>query len=240
MKLALIFIAGCISASLSYGQPPFQWQQFPPSKNPRYMALIDYRNDDPDDIITGNDNWDLNSDDENLWTQQRPASAPPLRQYHHNENVNQFYYPMSPNLLPTPVRDHERISSRQKTRLRHPFIRPSPGPADNSDTLNSNNARFFASFPNLFFPSMFYSYLSSISTSAYSTTTSYLILNSTLTTTLITSCIPLSSFSAASLATVGCRRRRHLMDEAFVTGDDQQDLVNMQDYHPSEEEEQQQ
>jgi hypothetical protein len=147
---------------------------------------------------------------------------------------------MSPNFLPTPVRDHERISSRQKTRLRHPFIRPSPGPADNSDTLNSNNARFFASFPNLFFPSMFYSYLSSISTSAYSTTTSYLILNSTLTTTLITSCIPLSSFSAASLATVGCRRRRHLMDEAFVTGDDQQDLVNMQDYHPSEEEEQQQ
>lgn len=241
MKLALIFIAGCISASLSYDQPPFQWQQFPPSKNPRYMALVDYRNGDPDDIITGNDNWDLNSDEENLWQPQRPASAPPLRQYHHNENVNQFYYPMSPNFLPTPVRDHERISSRQKTRLRHPFIRPSPGPADNSDTLNSNNARFFASFPNLFFPSMFYSYLSSISTSAYSTTTSYLILNSTLTTTLITSCIPLSSFSAASLAAVGCRRRRHLMDEAFVTGDDQQDLVNMQDYHhPSEEEEQQQ
>jgi hypothetical protein len=231
MKLSLIFIASCISASLSYGQPPFQWQQIlPTSKNPHYMTLFDFRNSDPDDVITDSDNWDLNSD-EDLW-RQRDASAPPLRQYHHNENVNQFYYPMSPNnFLPTPVRDYGRISSRQKSRLR-PFVRPSA--PDNSEMMN-NNGRFFASFPNLFFPSMFYSYLSSISTSAYSTTTSYLILNSTLTTTLITSCIPLSSFSAASLANVGCRRKRHLIDEAFVTGDEE-DLINMQgpDYLSSE------
>lgn len=232
MKLSFIFIAGCISASLTYGQPSFQWQHIlPKSQNPHYVTLVDYRNSG--DVITDNDNWDLNSEDEeNLW-RQRDAVAPPLRQYHHNENVNQFYYPMSPNFIPTPVRDHGRISSRQKTRLR-PFIRPSAP----DDSEMNNNARFFASFPNLFFPSMFYSYLSSISTSAYSTTTSYLILNSTLTTTLITSCIPLSSFSAASLANVGCRRKRHLMDEAFVKGDEE-DLANMQgpaDYLLSEEE----
>ncbi|KAI9563727.1 hypothetical protein GHT06_011191 [Daphnia sinensis] len=229
MKLSLIFIAGFITASLSYGQPPFQWQQMrPASRNRQFMTLIDFRNSDADNVIADNDNWD--SADEPLWRQE-DGGVPHLRQYHHNENVNQFYYPMSPSFLPTPVRDHGRISSRQKTR---PFIRPST-PSDSTDMM-ANNARFFASFPNLFFPSMFYSYLSSISTSAYSTSTSYLILNSTLTTTLITSCIPISSFSAASLANVACRRKRHLMDEAVVTGEDELNILQGPNYLSSEEE----
>ena len=48
-----------------------------------------------------------------------------------------------------------------------------------------SSPRFLLS--NMFFPSMFYSYLSSLSSS--STTTTYLILNSTLTTTVVTSCV---------------------------------------------------
>nr|SVE79444.1 EOG090X04UC [Daphnia magna] len=229
MKLSLMFIVGCITASLSYGQPPFQWQQMrPASRNRQFMTLIDFRNSDADNVIADNDHWD--SADEPLWRQE-DGGVPHLRQYHHNENVNQFYYPMSPSFLPTPVRDHGRISSRQKTR---PFIRPST-PSDSTDMM-ANNARFFASFPNLFFPSMFYSYLSSISTSAYSTSTSYLILNSTLTTTLITSCIPISSFSAATLANVACRRKRHLMDEAVEAGDDELGVLQGPNYLSNEEE----
>lgn len=233
MKLSLIFIAGCITASLSYGQPPFQWQHIrPASRNRQYMALVDLRDKNADNVITDNDSWEVNSADEPLWHQE-DAGVPPLRQYHHNENVNQFYYPMSPSFLPTPVRDQGRISSRQKTRTR-PLVRPST--PDTTDMM-TNNARFFASFPNLFFPSMFYSYLSSISTSAYSTSTTYLILNSTLTTTLMTSCIPLSSFSASSLASVACRRKRHLMDEAVVTGDeDDLSIIEGPNYLPIEEE----
>ena len=66
---------------------------------------------------------------------------------------------------------------------------------------------------NLFFPSFFYSLLSSISSSAFSTVTSYLILNSTLTTSLITPCIPISEFATGvdvkTPMTQLCRRRRN-------------------------------
>ena len=80
---------------------------------------------------------------------------------------------------------------------------------------------------NLFFPSFFYSLLSSISSSAFSTVTSYLILNSTLTTSLITPCIPLTKFATATVApstplTALCRRRR----SAFMYGE----LANTGDY----------
>ena len=66
---------------------------------------------------------------------------------------------------------------------------------------------------NLFFPSFFYSLLSSISSSAYSTVTSYLILNSTVTSSLITPCIDLAKFATNAVEpktalTNLCRRRR--------------------------------
>lgn len=221
MKLTLIFLAGCIGASLTYGPAPFDWQH-PSEKSNPYMTLVDLSNED----IADNDHW--NSNDDAMW-RNRHASGQPLRQYHHNENVNQFYYPMAPSFMPTPVKEREsyRISSRHKSRPR-PYLRPVPA----TDMMN-NNGRFFASFPNLFFPSAFYSYLSSFSTSAFSTTTTYLILNSTLTTTIMTSCIPILSFSTSSLANVACRRKRDLMNQAVVTGDDE--LIDGPDYLPKEE-----
>ena len=227
MKLSLIFLAGCIGASLTYGQSPLQWQQLqrPQARSfPSYMALVDYGNGAEEE--TDNDSW--NPDDYQVWRHRETNNDPPLRQYHHNEHVNQFYYPMAPSYVPTASKDHGRITSRQKMRPR-PFIRPVP-----ENNMVANNARLFGGFPNIFFPSALFSYLSSYSTSAFSTVTTYLILNSTLTTTIMTSCIPVLSFSTSSLANVGCRRRRHLMDEAVVTGDE--DDIQGPDYIPTEDE----
>lgn len=228
MKLALIFIAGFIhaySTHIPYGQPAFNWQHISSAgRSPSYMAVIDVDNSDE----SVDDGWNGEG-----WRQNEASNFQPLRQYHHNENVNQFYYPIRPPFIsPSKVREPViRISSRQKNRFR-PHVRP---PAAQENDLMADNARFFASFPNLFFPSALYSYLSSISTSAYSTTTTYLILNSTLTTTYLTSCIPILSFSASSLANVACRRRRQLMNEAFVTGDDDLDTQDP-NYLPVEDE----
>ena len=79
---------------------------------------------------------------------------------------------------------------------------------------------------NLFFPSFFYSLLSSISSTAFSTVTSYLILNSTLTSSIITPCISLTKFATATVSpntplTQLCRRRR----SAFLFGE----LADIQD-----------
>jgi hypothetical protein len=73
-------------------------------------------------------------------------------------------------------------------------------------------------------PSMFYSYLSSLSSS--STTTTYLILNSTLTTTVVTSCVPIAQFTtfpAGVTLTNACRRRRDAaaaLDQILIGNDD--------------------
>lgn len=230
MKLTLIFLAGCISASFTYGPPlPFDWQQLHhPGGKPisSYLAFDDVGSEE----ISDNDNWNLN-DEPVSHNRHVNNNINPLRQYHHNENVNQFYYPMAPSFMPTPVKEREsyQISSRQKNRPR-PYYRPA---APYNDMMN--NGRFFGSFQNLFFPSAFYSYLSSYSTSAFSTTTTYLILNSTLTTTVMTSCIPISSFSAPSLANMACRRKRDLMNQAFIAGDGN-DLSEGPDYLVTEKE----
>jgi len=85
-----------------------------------------------------------------------------------------------------------------------------------------SSPRFLLS--NMFFPSMFYSYLSSLSSS--STTTTYLILNSTLTTTVVTSCVPIAQFTtfpAGVTLTNACRRRRDsaaALDQIIIGNDD--------------------
>ena len=88
---------------------------------------------------------------------------------------------------------------------------------------------------NLFFPSFFYSLLSSISSSAFSTVTSYLILNSTVTTSIVTPCVPLAEFSTAkedpmTPLTQLCRRRSAILygdladteDSDYESWEDQQ------------------
>lgn len=196
MKLCLVFLLGIVGASLT-----FDWQQAAGyrANNPTFPSW-------PDDVSDEDSGREVH-----MWHGHDAPNIAPLRQYHHNENVNQFYYPVSPSLMANTKPLFVPVSSRQKHRPR-PYSRPV---ADNDLMANG---RFFASLPNIFFPSALFSYLNSISSSAYSTTTTYLVLNSTLTTTLMTSCIPVLSFSASSLANVACRRRRHLVNEAFVAG----------------------
>lgn len=209
MKLCLVFLLGIVGASLT-----FDWQQAAGyrASNPSFPWPDDVSDEDPREV--------------QMWHGHDAPNIAPLRQYHHNENVNQFYYPVSPSLMAKREPFFVPVSSRQKNRPR-PYSRPV---ADNDLMANG---RFFASLPNIFFPSALFSYLNSISSSAYSTTTTYLVLNSTLTTTLMTSCIPVLSFSASSLANVACRRRRHLVNEAFVAGDQ----LDTQDphYRPADE-----
>ena len=217
MKLAVVFLLGLVSASFTFGTDKFDWQ-------PRFRANPSYQH--PWIDVNDEDQW--HSRDEE-WRNHDNNNIPPLRQYHHNENVNQFYYPVAPSFISSGAVVKEPflpVSSRQKNRPR-PYSRPVP---DND--LMAGHGRFFASLPNLFFPSAFYSYLNSISSSAYSTTTTYLVLNSTLTTTFMTSCIPVLSFSASSLANVACRRRRHLANEAFVAGDHNQFDIQDPNYLP--------
>ena len=89
---------------------------------------------------------------------------------------------------------------------------------------------------NLFFPSFFYSLLSSISSTAFSTVTSYLILNSTLTSSIITPCIPIAEFATAATEpktpqTQLCRRRRDAIlfgELADIQDDESQSIEDQQ------------
>jgi len=139
--------------------------------------------------------------------------------YNHNENINNYYhYSILPS-APSAEYDYperygmemfDQIDSRHANR-KNPYLQLSP--------------RLFNPL-NLFFPSFFYSLLSSISSTAFSTVTSYLILNSTLTSSIITPCISLTKFATATVApntplTQLCRRRR----SAFLFGE----LADIQD-----------
>ena len=157
-------------------------------------------------------------------------SFPSLQQYHHNENVNQFYNQYPP-IIPTKVTTILLyLNSSLKLIYCFKMMRDRErGPYYNTQKRNRRPYRPVESSPrfllsNMFFPSMFYSYLSSLSSS--STTTTYLILNSTLTTTVVTSCVPIAQFTtfpAGVTLTNACRRRRDAaaaLDQILIGNDD--------------------
>ena len=88
---------------------------------------------------------------------------------------------------------------------------------------------------NLLFPSYFYSLLSSISSSAFSTVTSYLILNSTVTTSIVTPCVPLAEFkkdeppNPLTPLTQLCRRRRSAILYGDLTDTEDSDYESWED-----------
>nr|CAG4641637.1 EOG090X04UC [Eurycercus lamellatus] len=231
MKLSLLCLACFISVAMTQ-KNPLSWQQGISPTAP-YFVLVD-----PAAAMADVDD-ESDYDQDEMDVEQRMAnglqrlrgSFPSLQQYHHNENVNQYYgplaYPHNNPLNPYEDRYYGSVSSRQKNRLRPLGLR-------RPSLIPSNNQRFlFGGFSNLFFPSAFYSYLSGLSTSIYSTTTTYFQFNSTVTTTLVTSCIPLNQFTTSNsmYSTNACRRKRNdVLEELLEVGNLEDDISQRMNY----------
>lgn len=222
MKLAFVFIGCFVGVAVAELYRPFYLNEI----LRQHAKRISEFNDKSAQFNNFNNN-NPEEDDYEISPTARQTSQPLIQQFHHNDNVNQFYYPVSPTFLPgqTSGRDDDDYFSSISSRRKNPFrlkVRPHVD-------LNGRFL-FFNPFQNVFFPSNLYSYLNSRSSSVYSTTTSIIVLNSTLSTTLIAPCIPPASFSTLNniAQTNACRRKRDL--NQLLSADD--DVVGP-DYYPS-------
>lgn len=252
---SFLFLVCVIGASLclnSYTQPMWPSPGVPQQIGP-YIILVNNQPAGETEIEEESLEQRMASELERL----RGSSFPSLQQYHHNENVNQYYGFASSNMQNLPnnymvSKDYllliqfvvifqnlhslfsykqfqnpadsvygDQINSRQKNRFR-----PSLGNSINRNQVISPNQRapytqdqqqrlLFRGYPGFFFPSVLYTLLSDFSTQLWSTTTTFFQYNSTLTTTVVTSCIPLNQFASVNsmFSTNSCRRKR---DEGYL------------------------
>lgn len=243
-------MAYCIGVSWTVKRyPNLPWPSGSASSTGSYFVLVN-----PADVeATG----DLEEDSiEQRMTSElqrlRGSNFPALQQYHHNENVNQYYgLPLtSPpaytvtlfasldanvlqrscftwcSFIPTkhPESHYGSVNSRQKNGFRLSMSNLIGGSTNDPSPAQQ---RLF--YPGFFFPSALYTMLSDFSTHLYSTTTTYFQLNTTLTTTMVKSCIPLNQFASANsmFFTNSCRRKRDedAMLAGLLVGDDLHDSI---------------
>jgi len=201
MKLALVFLACCIGASW---QQNVEWDAAMKRNAVPFMVVMDDPSANGNPFSGGS--YKRGGGRGSVDRQRDSAEVSGRQPYNHNENINNYYHY---SILPSsPSSDFEQFDNFGMDQ----FDQIDSRHANRQNAYQQLSPRLFNPL-NLFFPQFFYSLLSSISSSAFSTVTSYLILNSTLTTSLITPCIPISEFATGvdvkTPMTQLCRRRRN-------------------------------